>query len=366
MLMLLDPLPPAVLHALERFEYSSEYLGEALRTYLLSPGASLWGTSPIVLLALAGAVILWRRGQYRLLVCACMFCVIYSIGHAISTGPHWFGGLSWPPRFLLPVLPILMLLTAPVAELLFERGRSVLRLIWVALLAYGIWIQFCAVSLSWNHYSDSLPADSSGLSEWTPSLTEPRYFRWVLLPERWSDLGFDFLWTRANLPVWGLSFFALGAVFFFALFQVMRRRRSRWRYTVPPLAFLCLALILLNLNSAYKKDPRTQSHKEALHAALDFLSIHAAADDVLLLSSNDYGDFILNHLDGAAPRPVILPRPPAQAASDRQPALIQSDNPNDWIDVGSLRALQHLARHKRRLWLLDNTSPFMALELPAA
>ncbi len=358
-LMLIDPLPAAVLQELERFGYSGEYIGEALRTYLLSPGASLWGTSPIVLLALAGGVMLWRRGQYRLPVFACVFCAVYAIGHAISTGPHWFGGLSWPPRFLLPVIPILMLLTAPVAELLFERGRRALRLIWLLLLTYGIWIQFSAVSLSWNHYSDSLPAESSGLSEWTPSLTEPRYFRWVVLPRRWSDLGFDFLWTRANLPVWGLSFFALGAVFSVALLQVMRRRRSRWRYAAPPLTLLCLTLILLNLSAAYKKDPRTQSHKEALHAAIDFLSIHAAADDVLLLTSNDYGDFILNHLDGAAPRPIILPRPPAQAASDRQPALLRSSNPNDWFDVGSLRALQHLAQQKRRLWVLDNTSPFM-------
>ena len=49
----------------------------------------------------------------------------------------------------------------------------------------------------------------------------------------------------------------------------------------------------------------------------------------------------------------------AQAASDRQPAQVLSDNPNDWFDVRSYRVIQHLARHHDRLWVLDNTSPFM-------
>ena len=359
LLMLIDPLPSGVQEQLGQFGYRSEYIGEALRTYVLSPGASLWGTSPIVLLAPLGGIILWRRAQYRLLVFACIFFVTYAIGLAISTGPHWFGGLSWPPRFLLPVLPALMLLTAPVAEMIWVKRHRVLRAVWLILLAYGIWIQFAAVSLSWNHYSDSLPPESSGLAEWTPSLVQPQYFRWVVLPQRWDDLGFDFLWTRAQLPTWGVSFIALAAVLSIALGQLTRNRLSRWRFAAPPLAVLCLSLILLNLSSAHDKDPRTQSQKRALHEVLNYLSQHAEADDVILLSSNDYGEFVLNHWNGALPRPIVLPRPLAQAASDRQPAQVLSDNPNDWFDVRSYRVIQHLARHHDRLWVLDNTSPFM-------
>ena len=359
LLMLIDPLPWVVQEQLGQFGYRSEYIGEALRTYVLSPGASLWGTSPIVLLALVGGIILWQRAQYRLLLIACIFFITYPIGLAISTGPHWFGGLSWPPRFLLPVLPALMLLTAPVAEMILSRPHRVLRIVWLILLAYGIWIQFAAVSISWNHYSDSLPPESSGLAEWTPSLIQPQYFRWVVLPQRWNDLGLDFLWTRAQLPTWGVSFITLVAVLSIALAQLVRNRRSRWRFAAPPLAVLCLSLILLNLTSAHFKDPRTQSQKRALHEVLENLSQHAEADDVLLLTSNDYGEFVLNHWNGDLPRPIVLPRPLAQAASDRQPAQVLSDNPNDWFDVRSYRVIQHLARHHDRLWVLDNTSPFM-------
>ena len=55
-----------------------------------------------------------------------------------------------------------------------------------------------------------------------------------------------------------------------------------------------------------------------------------------------------------------MPRPLAQAASDRQPAAVESANPNDWFDVPSARMLSHLAENHERLWLLENTSPFMS------
>ena len=64
--MLIDPLPNAAQNLLAHFHLESDYLGAALRSYTLSPGASIWGTSPIVLLSLAGGALLWRQRQYRL------------------------------------------------------------------------------------------------------------------------------------------------------------------------------------------------------------------------------------------------------------------------------------------------------------
>ena len=139
----------------------------------------------------------------------------------------------------------------------------------------------------------------------------------------------------------------------------MRHPRGRWRHLTPLFALLSIPLVLLNLSSAYDKDPLTQSGQRALHEAIDFFAKNARADDVLLLAGTDYGDFILNHLDSALPRPIILERPLAQAASDKQPAAIVSENPNDWFDVQSFRSVQHLALHLDRLWVLANTSPFM-------
>lgn len=359
LLMLIDPLPPPLINLFAGFGHPLDYLGEALRAYIISPGASIWATSPLTLMAIPGAIMLWRRGQWRLVAAISLFTAGYALGHALLTGPHWSGGLSWPPRFMLPLLPLLMVVTAPIVEKMLAHGGRRLTAIWALLLCYGIWIQFVGVSLSLNRYGESLPPESNGFAEWEPALTQPHYFRWVVLPGRWRDLGFEFLWARAQTPAWALSFALLAALTALALLKVLRHPGQRWRHLSPLLAILVPPLILLNLESAYDKDPQTQSSQAALHEALDFLAANTRADDVLLLPGDDYQNFILNHLKSSRPRPIILQRSPAQAASDRQPAAIASLNPNDWFDVPSFRTLRHLASSLDRLWVLENTSPFM-------
>ena len=358
-LMVVDPLPLPLRVILDQLGLSAEHAGAALRSYIISPGASIWGTSPIVLLAVPGCWMLWRQRRHWLVMSVVALVLSYSIGHALTTGAHWFGGLSWPPRFLLPVLPILMLTTAPIAEKLQLRGQGILRGLWAALLLYGGWIQFSAVSLSWTEFGRSLPQESHGLAEWLPSMFQPQYFRWVLLPQRWHDLGFDFLWTRAQLPIWGLSFLLLTLASAWALIRLLRHRRSRWRYMAPLLPLICVNLTWLNLSAIYDRDPRAQSAQAALHEVGGYLERQARPGDVLLVPSNDYGNFILNHFGDIGLRPVVLPRPLAQAASDKQPARIVSNNPNSWFDVQTLRVIHHLAGHHDRLWVLSNTSPFM-------
>ncbi len=358
-LMLVEPLPAALQEFLRGLGFNTDFLGTALRAYTLSPGASIWATSPLTLFAIPGCIMLWRGGRKRFAISVLLFCAGYVQGHALLAGAHWFGGLSWPPRFLLPCIPVLMLATAPIAQAMLRRPGRRLRLLWIALLCYGIWIQFVGVSLSLSRYGESLPPESSGLSEWAPALTQPRYFRWFVLPGRWGEVGLEFLWTRAKLPAWGLSFAVYTALVAAALLNNLRAPGGRCRHLSPVLALLCLPLILLNLQSAYDKDPLTQSGQRALHQALDFLTDNARSDDVLLLPGGDYGNFILNHLDSSRPRPIILDRPLAQAPSDRQPAAIISQNPNDWFDVQSFRTLQHLAGELDRLWVLAETSPFM-------
>lgn len=358
-LMLLAPFPPVARDLLLKIGIETKQLAASLRSYILSPGASVWATSPLLLLAIPGGVMLWRRGQMRLVAYVWLLFAGYALGHATLTKAHWFGGLSWPPRFLLPAVPVLMLLTAPLAQELLNARARWLRVIWVALLCYGLWIQFVGVSLSFERYGESLPPEAEGLAEWEPSQLQPRYFRWVVLPERWGDLGYEFLWTRANLPIWGLSFAVFSAVVAAAITHSLRQPQYRWRHLSPVLVVLSIPLVLLNLMSAYEKDPQTQSSQGALHEALEFLAANAHAGEVLLLPATDYGDFILNHIDSAAPRPVILERPLAQAASAKQPAQLVSENPNDWFDVQSFRTIRHIAGSQDRLWVLDSTSPYL-------
>jgi len=359
-LMLLDPFPSVLQSLLQRLGLpGGATLNIALRSYLLSPGTSLWATSPLLLLALPGAVLWWRAGRWQILLVLSLLGFSYSVGHALLTHVHWFGGLSWPPRFLLPALPALLLAAIPLAARCLQAGAKPLPALWCILLLYGMWIQFNSAALSWEVYGSELPAAAQGLGEWQPAQWQSRYFRWALLPSRWADLGFDFLWARAKLPLWGLSFFALAAGAGISLLQVLRHSRSRLRFTAPVLALLSPVLLLGNLMLAYNRDPRTQSHDRALQDALATLQQEATADDVLLMAGNDNGAFWLQHQDSHQPRGIILRRPFAQAASDKQPAQLVSQNPNDWFDVASFRSIHHLAAGHERLWLLERTNAFM-------
>ena len=357
-LMLAEPLASSLRGLLPESDPANDYLAYALRVYLLSPGGSLWGTSPLLLLSIAGAIMLLRQGQLRLIWTIVLLAAGYAVMHALTTGAHWFGGLSWPPRFLTPVIPVAALAAAPVAHKVVNGRNKWLWLIWILPLLYGMWIQFSAVSLGLEHYGESLPAESMALSEWAPGLTEPRYFRWVVLPGRWADLGIDFLWIRSGQAWWLISFGALGIPCAFVLLRIWRSPRSRPRHLAPALTLLMLPLLYLNLRAAYARDTATRSQQPALHEALATL-VENQSGDVLLLPDNLYGEFILNHLDSNDIRPIVLPASPAQAASDKQPALLESSNPSDWFDVASFRALHHLAGGRDRVFLLAHTSPFM-------
>ena len=358
-LMFVQPLSQFIYSFYPDLDPADSYFSYALRIFLLSPGGSVWATSPLILISAAGTVVLLRQGKHRLVWTVWLLTIGYSLGHALPTGEHWFGGLSWPPRFLVSILPILMLASAPIVQIAACHRGKLSRLLVVALICYGIWIQFSAVSLSLAHYTDSLPPESQGVSEWEPGLTQPRYFRWVILPGRWADLGIDFVWIRAGAFWWGIGYAVFSLLLLHAVILLIRHPGRRYSRLAPLLAALALPLAVVNLQSIYDRDPLTRSQNPALHDALGFLTQNARAGDVLLLPNNLYSGFVLNHLDSPIPRPIVLPEARAQAASDKQPAELVSNNPNDWFDIFTVRALHHLAAKQDRLFLLANTSAFM-------
>lgn len=112
-----------------------------LQGLLLTPGRSLFVYSPVLLLALAGAVALYRRHRpFAVAVLASIVCYVV----AMAAWHSWDGGWTWGSRLLTPILPLVGLLCAPVVERLWSDWRILV--VVVALGALGSGVQVFALA----------------------------------------------------------------------------------------------------------------------------------------------------------------------------------------------------------------------------
>jgi len=116
---------------------------------LLSPGRSIFLYSPPLILALVAFRQFYRRYRYEaLLVAGIAFCyiVLYSIP------VDWDGGWSWGPRYLVAIIPFLML---PVGYFLTSKTHvaiaTVVGLLGAAIQFLGIIINYSYVYWEWTN-----------------------------------------------------------------------------------------------------------------------------------------------------------------------------------------------------------------------
>ena len=331
----------------------SAYLGTALQAYLLSVGGSIWGTSPIVLLAVPGIIMLvWRR-QWRYPLAIVLLVAVFAIGYAALNDRHWFGGLSWPPRFLLPLLPFLMIGALPV----FECAETHLRwaVIGAVLMIYSVWVQLSGVTLDWQVYSTLLPPEAHALIEWGGGLNDLRYLRWVLIPQQWNCVPLDMAWVIVHAEGFLLAFAAIAVAAGVWLTHVLRTKAGR--------AILILPVLLIGLVGAgehvlYATDPRYLPTDETLSAMLPILEAETQPADVVLLSSPRYEPFFL--ASGKlfhAGRMITLPLQPGEQPSPEQEPLVRSDNPMLLLTTDTIQLIYNLAATHERLWLLVDGGP---------
>lgn len=336
-----------------------EFFQVALHSYLFSSGGSIWGTSPILLFAIVGIWRLRQAERWREIAFTILLLLGYAAGHALLTGVHWFGGLSWPPRFLLPTVPFVMLLTLPTIEQLLSASiHRAWRILALLLVSYSAAIQIIAVTSFTDAYVGLLPAASNGLLEWLPGLNNPQYLRWVLLPQSWSGLGFDVAWIRAGLPLWIVVFAALAVIAFFLAQRPLRGQHPhRLSWLLPVILCFCLALGLRQLN-AY--DPLVWTGQPALASVKQILETTAQDGEPLFLADPTYDEFVMNSLRSRSVRPVVLGFQPGEAVSESEPARLTSAYPHSLLEPYAPRVIDQLATQHNRIWVLAHTTPFLS------
>ncbi|KXK21750.1 MAG: glycosyl transferase family protein [Chloroflexi bacterium OLB15] len=336
----------------------TRFLGYALMSYLISPGGSIWGTSPMLLAGIPGAVMLARQRRWRYIIACLLMLFLFSVGYALINGQYWFGGLSWPPRFLVPIVPFLMILTLPAFQWLFERRFGIPALLTLLLFAYSVWVQIAGVTLAWGQYALALPPESGGFLEWEGGLLNPAYFRWVIIPTLWGQSQTVIAWILFGLSGIFLLLVSFALVSFLWLVALLNGLKPRAVWITGGLALLLAGITLIGLVQLADVDDRYRAYDASLQNMLPVIAGETNSDDVILLSSPSLQPYFLNYdkrTEGG--RVIALPLQPGERPSPEQPAQVVSDNPDRLLTSETIRLITNLALTHDRLWLLVDGGP---------
>ncbi|MBI5671542.1 MAG: hypothetical protein HZC41_26420 [Chloroflexi bacterium] len=289
----------------------------------ISPYRGLFWYSPILLLALPGWLMLRRRAPW-LAWLALALATLQLL--AFASWWSWHGGIAWGPRFLVPALPLLALLLAPLVEAAWRSRLLALVIAAFAGLSSGVQILGAAYSvyhhigyLYAHYYTGDVNALVGALSD--EVLVHPGLSAilghlalarvgWPLEPA-WAAAGID-----------GVQLLAVGALVAAGVIVYVAgaHRRAPLRRMLRVLPFI-VAFTVLNIVASRHSDATARDLEAALQPP-----------GTVVVASTLFGDALLD-LDGRW-------------------RTFSTNAPTDTDDPLTRRLWNYALRQDKRLWLL--------------
>jgi hypothetical protein len=140
---------------------------EALAGHLVSPARGLLVFSPVVVIALIGAV-MWLRRRDRLGIT--LFAVVVLHWIAMSGYSHWWAGWSYGPRYMTDMLPYLVVLSVPAVQLLIGHRAPALNAAIVLMVLLSIFFNangaLSDAAWLWNGRPRNIDTATDRLWDW--------------------------------------------------------------------------------------------------------------------------------------------------------------------------------------------------------
>lgn len=115
---------------------------------VLSPGRGVLAYMPYLALVLFGVLPSLHRDRWGNTLLLLLFLALFLV---VAGYEYFHGGVSWGPRLLMPVLPLLYpILGAAIVRL--RSSRAMRAVIWMMVI-YSVVINFAAVIVSWQRYT---------------------------------------------------------------------------------------------------------------------------------------------------------------------------------------------------------------------
>lgn len=348
---------------------------ESLLGYHVSPSRSLWLFSPILAVGWIGAVMLWRRGEWRLVLGPALALIVVSASYGVTRqSTVWNGGWGWGPRYMVPFLPVLMLWVLPVLEWLFHKPTMLKQysawLAFIPLLMVSVGIQWLGLGVPYTNYYTELQFnlfdDPTRFDEWQKWAD----YNWVWsesqIPYHWHHFSGDQLkpaWTIVEqewlMPLLTLMMIVVGiglcAWVIFAKHGPSLNAALKSAIT----SVVVLSPILPLGEGIYqlRDDERYISGQSDVFELINILNQEVQPDDIVLIERGEYSRLFMNYFKADAVL-MTLPLPLRGGYAPGEPE-IRDDELYPALGPHASYALDWAPDHYRRLWLVAASGPFI-------
>jgi len=299
---------------------------------LISPGRSIFIYCPILLALIPAWPRFFRRHRLE-----AMFLALISLSYLLVYGRWfmWHGGFAWGPRFLVPTLPLLTIMVAPLIERL--KGKS-----WTAfwaLFGLSVAVQVLGLSVHFIHHQEALL--ETGLPLFDPiTFFHPRY------SQLWGALAFlrpenlDFAWVQAS-PTVGVHWLALAInvalVILCGWGLILALRQPRASRPRRLYVFVLLPLLLIGGTAISLARYKNDGHGDYVRM-LQFLKTNSQQGDAIIQNSPPETAVFQNHYKGHLPSYGLF----------EGEQLLSSD---------TQELLERLAKAHPRFWVIPDSLP---------
>lgn len=291
------------------------------------PRGVVW-YAPVVLIVPAGAALLWRSRRDVVLLISGQAVLIFLL---YSSWYDWGGGLAWGPRFLVPLMPLLMLLAVPLYERLMTGDRQLaakLAVGAVVILSFGMQLGAALVDATYSQRDiflqlRSVTEQGSFAARWA-ALTDALALPVVRLVETFAERRWGVLFMAHGVFDWPLL---LGALLLAAMalswLWLARRGAARRTITYGLLAQTVLTVAFASLMLwRYPHAPNgylspEMPGPETLPEVTRLLDEHARpGDGIVLLMPEDYISWMDAHPNGVPEMNFFLETPLGQESAE--------------------------------------------------
>ena len=272
-------------------KFSTPWL-EGITGLLISPGRGLFLYAPVLMVSLLATPAFVKRHRLE-----AALALLVSASYVLLYGRwfFWHAGYAWGPRFLVPIVPFVVILMAPLLEKLSGKG-------WLAFASFclvSVAIQILGLSVDFTLFQEGLLFRFRDLRMFDPRTYFE--FRFSPLLGQWTLLSLenlDFAWVRmmgspprlqVDWPVL-ISNVALVVATALGLRRVFLRRR-KWGVLVL-MSGLIFGVTTFSL-SRYKDD----QHRD-YQDLLSYLEVHSQPGDAIIFNIPEDTPVLQNHYKG--------------------------------------------------------------------